>query len=237
MTTKPVVWVTGGGRGIGRAIAAAFAKIGAMVIVSGRTLPELTECVNEIRSNNNDAKEFQCDITNSDEVTKLVSNVEKLYDGIDVLVNNAGASIFKPFLETSLEDFSKIFSTNYSGALYATKAVLPSMIARKHGFIFSILSITTKKIFTNSTAYAASKSALGTMMNVLREELRGTGVRIINVVPGATDTAIWPAGVRKKYSERMMPPAVVADAIVNAYRLAPEAVMEEIVLRPLNGDL
>jgi NADP-dependent 3-hydroxy acid dehydrogenase YdfG len=156
---------------------------------------------------------------------------------VDVLVNNAGISVYKSFIDTSLEEFEAVYETNYRGAIAAAKAVLPSMIEQKKGHIFNIISITAKKLFTKSAAYAASKASLATAMDILREEVREFGIKVINIVPGATDTAIWPSKIREKYRDRMLQPGIIAETVLTAYHQPPELSVEEIVLRPAGGDL
>jgi NADP-dependent 3-hydroxy acid dehydrogenase YdfG len=111
------------------------------------------------------------------------------------------------------------------------------MVEQKKGHIFNIVSITAKKLFTNSAAYAASKASLATAMDILREEVRGFGIKVINIVPGATDTAIWPSKIRDKYRDRMLQPGIIAETVLTAYHQPPELSIEEIVIRPAGGDL
>ncbi len=233
----PVVWVTGASRGIGRAVACRFATEGAAIALSSRSEGDLRALQNEIAAAGTRVIAVPCDMRKPDDVQSAHAAIAAALGPVDVLVNNAGISAFKPFIETSGREFDEILATNFTGPVAAAHAVLPSMTAKKQGHIFNLISITARKLFTNSAAYAASKAALAAAMDVLREELRGTGVRIINVIPGATDTAIWPEKVRRKYADRMMKPETVAEAIVMVYRQPPEATVEEIVLRPVTGDL
>jgi short-subunit dehydrogenase len=111
------------------------------------------------------------------------------------------------------------------------------MIEKNNGIIINILSVVTKKIFLGSSAYSASKNGLLAYTNVVREELRKNNIRIINVLPGATKTSIWPNHVLEKHSHRMMTPEEIARIIFSLYQNKANMVVEEIVLRPVQGDL
>ncbi len=235
--STPVVWITGASRGIGRATALKFARDGAVVALSARSRADLDSLEKELTVEGVRAVAVPCDVTSASEILSAHAYIVQEIGPVDVLVNNAGISVFKSFIDTPLEEFDAILGTNFRGAIIATKAVLPSMTEQKSGYIFNIISITARKLFTYSAAYAASKASLATAMDVLREELRGTGVKVINIIPGATDTAIWPQKIREKYRARMLQPYIIADAILTAYHQPPEASMEEIIIRPPGGDL
>ena len=111
------------------------------------------------------------------------------------------------------------------------------MINNKSGVIINILSVVNKKIFTNSSIYAASKAGLEAFSKVLREELRESNIKIINIFPGATTTEIWPDSALEKFSDKMMSPDKLADFIFNLYQNSDNLSPEEIVVRPITGDL
>ena len=111
------------------------------------------------------------------------------------------------------------------------------MIKKKKGTIINILSVASKKIFTQSSVYSASKAGLEMYMNILREEVRKYNIRIINIFPGATKTAIWPDEMLEQFGKRMMLPEDIAALIFSLYNSNNSVVPEEIVLRPIKGDL
>jgi sepiapterin reductase len=111
------------------------------------------------------------------------------------------------------------------------------MIEQGDGTIINILSIVTKKVFTNSSAYAASKNGLLAYTNVLREEVRKYKIKVINIIPGATVTPMWSQEVRKENSERMMEVNDIARLLVWVFLQKENMVSEEIVVRPIEGDL
>jgi 3-oxoacyl-[acyl-carrier protein] reductase len=234
---RPVVWVTGASRGIGLAIAREFAAIGCVVCLSGRSRTLLQDAVKVIIKLGGKAHAVPCDMVDPRSINNAWKTIVRIAGDPDVLVNNAGVTAFKSFLDTPTQEFEKIVRTNFLGNMYCSKAVLPAMVKKKNGAIVNIISHAAVKTFTNSSAYAASKTAVLGLGRVLREELRGYNIKVINVMPGAVETEMWHAGVRKKYSHRMMKPKSVAEAVVQIYRFPPDVVADEIILRPIMGDL
>lgn len=232
-----VVWITGASSGIGKATAAAFVQCGAWVIISARTSENIFSLTKDLQSKGYKCLPIPCDVSKSEEVSEAVLKIEKAFGPVDVLINNAGASVFKSFVDSSIEDFDNVISTNLRGAFLCTKAVLPNMIARKDGLIVMINSVTSKYEFTNSSIYAASKSGLKGMTDALRKEVRSHGVRIVTIYPGATNTNIWHQSVRDKYADRMMKPDDVADVIIDIWKKPKHIMIEEVLMRPVGGDL
>jgi 3-oxoacyl-[acyl-carrier protein] reductase len=156
---------------------------------------------------------------------------------IDVLVNNAGITVFKSMLDTTLGEFDDIIQTNLLGQVRAIKSVLPSMVKRKRGWIINVLSNAAVKTFEGSAAYSATKAGMLGLARVLREEMKRYNVKVINIIPGATDTAMWGAADRKRYSHRMMRSKSVAESVLAAYQMPDDLVVDEMVVRPVGGDI
>jgi 3-oxoacyl-[acyl-carrier protein] reductase len=233
---KPGIWITGASSGIGRAAAIEFAKTGAKVFVSGRRAAELERINTELNSDKISVEVFPCNVashTNVDQIVKKISANSK----IDCLINNAGITSFKLAEENSINEINDIINTNLLGSIYAIKAVLPQMISIGGGTIINILSVVTKKTFTKSSIYTASKMGLLGYTNSLREEVRKYNIKVINVIPGATATPIWSKEIRNQHSERMMTSEDIARVLVWAFLQKENLVTEEIVLRPIEGDL
>ncbi|MBE0642941.1 MAG: SDR family oxidoreductase [Bacteroidetes bacterium] len=228
------VWITGGGTGIGKAIAAAFVHEGARVVLSGRGAKRIDEAAAEL---GNGVRAIPCDVSDANEVAAVTGRISELCGPIDILVNNAGVTVFKPFLSTSIEEFDELTAVNLRGPFLTTKAVLPSMIERGGGTVVMINSMAARQVFPNSSVYAATKGGLKWLADCLRLEVRASGIRIINVHPGATNTPIWPDPVRSKHAERMMHPEDVAEAILSACKAPKSVMIEEIVLQPIGGAL
>lgn len=229
------VWVTGAGSGIGRAVAEAFLAAGIPVVGTGRQIKPLQE----LAAGAGITAPFRyaaVDVTSLPQLRAFYSEFTSTAN-ISALINNAGTSNFKPALLDSFEDISKVISTNLTGALFASRLVLPAMAEAKQGTIINIMSVAAKKVLTNSSVYSASKAGLQAYMDVLREEVRQYNIRVINVHPGATETPIWPEGARKKHGHRMMHPADVAKAVLHIYQDASTVIHEEVILRPILGDL
>lgn len=234
---KPsAVWITGASSGIGKAASKQFARVGANVFASSRRLTELERLNKELSEENLQVELLPCNVASAANIDQAVKKI-LLENHIDCLINNAGITSFKPALENSNQEITDIITTNLLGAIYSIKSVLPSMIKNGGGKIINILSVVTHKIFLNSSAYSASKMGLLGFTNVLREEVRNYNIKIINIIPGATETPIWSSEIRKKYSDRMMKPDEIASLLVWIYLNKENMVTEEIVIRPMEGDL
>lgn len=232
---QKAVWITGASTGIGKSLAIKFANNNHYVFGSARR----SEPFKNIDLKINDIGKFKYienDVSNYDQVVSVCNKINEKFE-INCLINNAGISSFKPFIENSLEEIENIIKTNLNGSIYTIKAVLPGMIEKKSGTIINILSVAAKKIFTNSSIYAASKAGLEIFSKVLREEVRGSNIRIINIFPGATATEIWPENAISEFSDKMMTPENLADFIYNVYSDSSSISPEEIVVRPITGDL
>ena len=182
-----------------------------------------------------EAEVFPCDVTDEAAVAALAVAVRRRFRGVDVLVNNAGVFAGAPFAELGVADFDRIIAANLRSAFLVTRAFLPGMLRRKRGDVFFMSSIAGRGAYPNGAAYCAAKFGVSGLAQVLRAETKGTGVRVCCVYPGATWTPSWAASGFKP--ERMMPAADVARAFVDAYRLSRRTVVEEIILRPEQGDV
>ena len=234
---RPVVWVVGASRGIGKEIAAQFASIGCEVALSGRSIRQLQEVVKTITGLGGRAYPFPCDVMHNASVVAAARRIRSELGDIGVLVNNAGVTVFKSFLDTSVGEFRDIISTNLEGPIACTKAVLPGMVRCKKGWIFNILSNAAIKTFEGSAAYTATKAGMLGLARVLREELRAYNVKVVNILPGAIETDMWSAAMRRKYGHRMMRAKSVGEAVLSAYRMPDDVVVDEIVIRPIKGDI
>ncbi len=230
------IWITGASSGIGRAAAIEFAKVGTKVFASARRAVELGRLNNELSKEKIKIEILPCNVASSSNVDQTVKKILAV-SPINCLVNNAGISSFKRAEDNSISEINDIINTNLLGAIYTIKYVLPHMIEQGGGTIINILSVVAKKIFTNSTAYAASKAGLMAYTNSLREEVRKYNIKIVNVIPGATETAIWSSEVRKDNAGKMLNTADIANLIVWLYLQKGNLVTEEIMVRPITGDL
>lgn len=235
-STNNAVWITGASSGIGRSLSLEFARNDKNLILTSRNKESINRVIKDINNSGIIVENIPFDVSNVDEVSKNSKSVSRDYN-IDCLINNAGVTSFTLAENDSLDQIKNIIDTNLLGAVYMIKSVLPGMIKRKKGTIINIQSVAAKKVFTKSSAYAASKAGLAAYSKVLREELREYNIRVIDVFPGPTKTPIWPNEALEKYSDRMMSPDEIAKFIYNAYAVNSNMVSEEIILRPMKGDL
>jgi short-subunit dehydrogenase len=186
-----VIVITGASNGIGRRLALDLAERGAVVVGCGRSLPRLKEVLKEVRRLSPASLMIGCDVSDAEQVQGMIAKIIADFDRIDVLVNNAGVGMRKPFAETPLEIIEEIMTVNYLGAVYCTHAVLPSMIARGSGHIVNVSSVAGLIGMLNMGAYCASKFAMNGWSESLYHELKPLGVHVSIVCPGpvATDFA------------------------------------------------
>lgn len=230
------VWITGASKGIGKAIAEELLREGHKVAVSARNR-ELLDYIAVDTAHSDSLYRVPLDVVYFDRTNDTAKLIIEKFGSLDVLINNAGVTEFKPILETSIDEFNEIIDVNLKGVVNGVKAVLPYMVERKSGWIVNITSVTVNKVFTNSGAYASSKAGVLALTNVLREEVRDKGIKVTSIVPGATETEMWSDGVRKKYGARMMRAGDVAEVVASILRTPDNVMMEEITLRPQLGDL
>jgi len=236
INNKNAVWITGASSGIGKALSLEFARNNIFVIGTARRLELLNGIKKELADYKNNFEAHQLDITNYSEIDQFHKKVLSNYQ-IDCLINNAGTTSFKKAIDDSIEDIENILRVNLLGSIYAIKTILPDMLAKQSGTIINILSMVTQKVFTSSSAYTASKSGLMGYTKVLREEVRDKNIRIINVSPGATSTEIWSKEIRKKHNDSMMNSEDIARIVFRIYSEKSNMVVEDLILRPLKGDL
>jgi len=229
--------ITGGTKGIGKAIAEKFAQEGFNIAICARTSEDLKAVKKALKANYSGSKILtkKVDMQAKKEVEKFADLLLKKWGGVDVIVNNAAAFIQGAFLEEPDGLLESMMATNVYGSYYLTRKLLPNLINRKKGHIFNICSVASQKVYPNCSSYVISKFALLGFSKVLRQELMDKNIKVTSVIPGATLTNSW-AGVTLPEG-RIMPPEDVANAIWSAYNLGPSSTVEEIVMRPTLGDL
>ena len=228
--------ITGASRGIGSAIAQALAAEGANVVLAGRNQASLSQVAKDLRRYKVDALPVACDVRDPLEIERMIGTVKRRFRRIDILVNNAGVA--HPNLsvaELPAETWMDVIATNLTGMFLVTQAALPMM--RRGGSIVNNLSIAARQVFPGLSAYNAAKNGALGLTNTLREELRPRGIRVIALLPGATDTEIWNAFWPDAPRKKMMSPKTVAEAVVNALALPDESTVEELTILPSAGTL
>ncbi len=169
----------------------------------------------------------------------VCSQLNLLPSDIEILINNAGIAKFSKFTDNSLEDFEKQIQINLIPSFIIAQYFVKRMQEQKSGVIINISSIATKKSFTNSAVYAATKSAVSTMMNSIREENRSNNIKITNLFLGATNTSIWSEEMQKNYGEKMINPESIGKLVKSIVDLSQisDFMLEELIVRPQMGDL
>ena len=186
-----VVVVTGGGGGIGGATAKRFAASGAKTAVFDVNLDAAQTVADAIAAEGGTAQAFVCDITERAGVDQSVAAVREAFGPVDVLVNNAGWDVFRPFVDTDAELWEKLISVNLVGALHMHQVVLPDMIERRQGRIVNIASDAARVGSSGEAVYAACKGGLVAFSKTLAREHSRHGVTVNVVCPGPTDTALF----------------------------------------------
>ncbi len=179
------VLVTGSGTGIGRGVALEFAREGAAVVLHyAHSEAGAASAVDEIRSDGGTAEAFQADLADIEQVRALASQAIEFLGGLDVLVNNAGITMNKPFLQVTPEQFDTLYDVNIRGMYFLTQAAVPTMIEQGSGAVINLTSVHAFAGMTEHTIYAGTKAAIVGFTRVLALELATKGVRVNAIAPG-----------------------------------------------------
>jgi NAD(P)-dependent dehydrogenase (short-subunit alcohol dehydrogenase family) len=224
-----VAFVTGAGRGIGRAVATTLAEAGASVVLAARTRSEVTAAARDLSAGGAPALALPCDVRDARSVRAAVGTAVRRFGRLDILVNNAGTFQIATLADTDEELWDSILDTNLKGAYLVTRAALPHLVQAR-GHIIDMVSLAARVVFPGNAAYAAAKWGLLGFTNVLREELRPHGVRVTALLPAAVDTSIWDSVPGRWNRSRMLRPEAVAQAVLEVLALPDRTSVDEIVL-------
>ncbi len=226
-----VAVITGAGRGIGAAIAAKLAALGAMAVLCGRSRGPLESTAHAISKAGGQANPLPCDVTDLRSVEAAAAHVDQTLHRIDILVNNAGVGGFGgPLHQLAPESWEQVLNTNLRGVYYGIRAFAPMMIRARGGHIINISSLAGKNALPNGAAYAASKWGLNGLSYSVAEELRTHNIRVSVVCPGSVDTELSPHAGKDK--AKMLQPADVAHVVAMLVTQAPQSFVSEVLLRP-----
>jgi NADP-dependent 3-hydroxy acid dehydrogenase YdfG len=232
-----VAIVTGAGRGIGHAIAAALAREGATVVLAARTRQQLAQTAAAIRESGGTALAIPTDVTQDAAVEAMVEQAIAELGRLDILVTAAGVASFGPVVGTKPGDWDGMLAVNLRAVMVTCRAVLPMMIRQRRGTIINVASVAAQRPIPGAAAYTATKAAVIGFSRVLAEELRAEKVRVGVLVPGAVDTPLWDTIPTPPDRSRMLRPEDVARAAVLMASLPPGASLEELTLLPQGGIL
>jgi 3-oxoacyl-[acyl-carrier protein] reductase len=186
-----VALITGGGRGIGKAVAMAYAREGARVAICARTASEIEKAVAEIRALDTEGEGWSCDVSLEESVKELVANVKQKFGRIDVLVNNAGVMTRPaPTVDLEVKKWDYTIAVNLRGLFLVTQAVLPLMIKQRSGSIINVSSSVGRSAYANFIAYVTSKWGLEGFTQTLALEVRSNNIRVNSVEPGYVATKL-----------------------------------------------
>ncbi len=227
--------VTGATEGIGRATALALGHAGYRVGVVARTESKVRSLVKHLKEEGIEAAGAAADVGQAEPVARAVESVSRALGEVQVLVNNAGVLIAKPFEELTLEDWDTTMATNLRSLYLMCRAVLPAMRRRQEGIIVNVASLAGRNGFVGGTAYTASKHAVLGFSRSLMLETRKQNIRVIAVCPGSVATGMMQdQPMLKADPDRILQPEDVAESILHAIQLPARAMVSELDIRPTN---
>ena len=232
---KRTVLVTGGTQGIGKAIVLKFAALGYNIVSCGRNEALIGKLQSELSDIGVSHFVEKCDLRIKEAIHSFFSKGIDQFGGVDVVVNNAGVFFPGKIEEEDDEMFVVMMETNLNATYYISKLSIPYLKKSSSGHLFNICSTASITPYKNGGSYCISKYAQYGLTKVLREELKPAGVRVTAVLPGATRTASWEG--TDLPDSRFLKPESIAELVVSAYLLPKDAVIEELLIRPMLGDI
>jgi len=227
-----ITLVTGGSRGIGRAIALRLASLGAAVAVCGRDAAALQSSEAALRATG--VPVFSCiaDVTRAADTERLAAETQAALGPVSILINNAGIGLFGPAHERTEQEWDRLLDTNLKGVFLVSRAVIPTMIARRKGHILNISSLAGKNTFANGGLYCASKWGLQGLSGCMAEDLREYGIRVSTVCPGSVATEFSPR------TDRDLSKLLQADDVAHVVEMlvtqGAQSFVSEVQMRPLH---
>jgi 3-oxoacyl-[acyl-carrier protein] reductase len=233
-TKGRVALVTGGSRGIGRAIAGLLLKEEIAVVICARRAADLDRALEDLRRNGGDRIAGRtCDVRDYDQVNELFRFIDKNFGGLDILVNNAGVGLFANVEEMSPENWRTVIETNLNSLFYCSHEAIPRMRARGGGYIFNIGSLAGKNAFPQSAAYSASKFGLIGFSEALMQEVRYDNIRVSYIMPGSVKTSFSRMSGESGTDELWkLLPEDVAQVVIDLLHHSPRSLPSRVEIRP-----
>ncbi len=230
------VIVTGGGTGIGKAIAHSFAEAGCSVLITGRREDKLQEAALEFQGEPL-ISTFVCDVSNRTQVAELFEVAHQQMGRVDILVNSAGINVPNRSIDTlNPDDWDKLMAVNATGAYNTIYSALPAMREQKDGLIINVSSVSgIRANLLGGVAYNASKYAMAALGITVAQEVKDFGIRVTNIYPGEVETPILdnrPVPVSAEHRARILQPEDIADTVMMVAQLPPRAHIPELSIMP-----
>jgi 3-oxoacyl-[acyl-carrier protein] reductase len=225
--------ITGGSRGIGLAIASAFAAEGAHVAITGLDEDHLAQASRAIDAAGGGGlvEAVRADVRHGDDVNRMVARVVDRFGGLDYLVNNAGIGIFSHIVDMTPAQWAQTIDTNLTGVYNCCHAAIPHLRLRGGGYIINISSLAGTNAFVGAAAYCASKAGLNAFSEALMQELRHENIRVSYVMPGSVATA-FSSGDAAKGADWKLAPSDVAQVVLDLVHMNPRSLPSRVELRP-----
>ena len=230
--SNKVAIVTGGSKGIGRAIAESLVTAGAGVAITARNDDEIGSTVTELKKlGAGTAAGYVCDVRDYEQVKSVVAEVAKEFGGLDILINNAGVGIFAPVESMSVEDFRAVLETNVFGVFYCCHEAIPLMKQRGGGYIINISSLAGANPHPRMAAYNASKFGLNGFSEALMQEVRHDGIKVSYIMPGSVNTAFGGDEPSNEKSWQLQPNDI-AQVVMNLLEFPERSLPSRVEIRP-----
>ena len=225
--TNRIAIVTGGTRGIGRAIATSLVAAGVKVAITARSERDLSDAVSKLGN----AAGYVCDVRDYEQVKSTVAQITADLGGIDILVNNAGIGIFETVESMSVEDFRAVLETNVFGVFYCCHEVIPVMKRRGGGYIINISSLAGANPHARMAAYNASKFGLNGFSEALMQEVRHDNIKVSYIMPGSVNTEFGGDSPSDENSWQLQP-ADIAQAVMDLLEYPERGLVSRLEIRP-----
>ena len=235
-----VVVITGASSGLGEATARHLSALGASVVLGARRVDRLQSLADELTSRGGKALAVETDVTDRDQVRRLVDAAVQAYGRIDVMINNAGLMPQSLLERLKIDEWDRMIDVNIKGVLYGIAAALPHMTAQKSGHFINVSSVAGHKVRPGGTVYSATKHAVRVISEGLRQEVKPYNIRTTVISPGAVDTELPDSitepdvavAMRKFYDDMAIPADSFARAVVFAMSQPEDVDVNEILFRP-----
>lgn len=230
--SNQIAIVTGGTKGIGRAIAESLVRAGAGVAITARNDDEIGATVAELKKlGAGTAAGYVCDVRNYEQVKSVVAEVAKEFGGLDILINNAGVGIFASVESMPVEDFRAVLETNVFGVFYCCHEAIPLMKQRGGGYIINISSLAGANPHAEMAAYNASKFGLNGFSEALMQEVRHDGIKVSYIMPGSVNTAFGGDEPSKEKSWQLQPDDI-AQVVMGLLEFPERSLPSRVEIRP-----